>query len=67
MAAGFELFNRVPVPSWPALLLPQHCTVPFVSAAHVKSSPAESAETPLWRLGTGMAAAIVSPVVPCPS
>ncbi len=38
---GVVLLLVEPLPSWPWLFCPQHCTVPFFSSAQVCSNPAD--------------------------
>src|SRR5689334_22940591 len=58
-----------PVPSWPSVFLPQHCTPPAVVTAQVCHDPALICATPLFSptTSTGAARAVVLPSPSCPS
>src|ERR1700722_2369865 len=45
-AGRFDWASLLPLPSWPVLLAPQHCAVPFAVRAQVSWDPAERATTP---------------------
>ena len=53
----------MPLPTWPTELLPQHCTVPSPSSAHVWVPPAVTATAPVMPVtGTGTLDAVVVPI-----
>src|SRR5436190_19235316 len=57
----------VPSPSWPALLAPQHLTVPDCSTAQVCARPAATRVTPLARPVTSTGTALNAPADGAPS
>jgi len=67
---GMLLDNVVLLPSWPALLSPQHLTVPSFRQAQACQSPAAISATPETAgtpIGTGMSESAVVPSPSCES
>src|SRR5437588_329975 len=67
-STGVERLVRVPSPSWPQPLSPQHLTPPALVTAQVCKPPTAMAETPLAspETSTGVERLVVVPSPTCP-